>query len=310
MSPSDLRNAVDSVRRFNRFYTKRIGLLNQGYLDTNFSLTQARILFEVAQSKDLTATDLIRELDIDRGYLSRTLGQFEEQGLIKRTESKSDRRFQTLKLTPAGKNSFSVLNKRSSTEIGDWLKKLSDLEKRELLEAMNTIQTILGFPSETTEPVRLRTHGPGDVGWIVARHGALYAQEYQFDETFEGLVAEILANFLKRHDSKKECIWIAERNEERLGTVTIVDAGQKVAQLRCLLVEPKARGLGIGRRLIEECIRFSKQNGYTKMKLWTQSHLNAARHLYEKAGFQIVDKKPQFSFGQKVVSEIWELALR
>jgi len=310
MGPTDLQSAVDKARRFNRFYTKRIGLLNQGYLETNFSLTQARILFELAQRKGLTATDLIRELDIDRGYLSRNLAQFEKQGLIQRTTSKKDQRFQTLKLTAAGKKSFSVLNNRSSQEIGEWLKKLSDEQKQELLEAMNTVQNILGSPSDSNEPIRLRTYGPGDVGWIIARHGALYASEYQFDETFEGLVAEILGRFLKRHDSKKECIWIAERNREKLGTVTIVDAGDKVAQLRCLLVEPKARGLGIGQKLIEECIRFSKRNGYTRMKLWTQSHLHAARHLYEKAGFKIVEKKPQFSFGQKVVSEIWELSLR
>jgi DNA-binding MarR family transcriptional regulator/GNAT superfamily N-acetyltransferase len=310
MNPSQAYEAVQKVRKFNRFYTERIGLLNQGYLETNLSLTHVRVLFELANRNDLTASNLIQELHIDPGYLSRILSRFAKEDYIKKSKSKSDNRFQHLRLTTKGRKAFSVLNERSSREIGDLLKNLSREDLQRLLDAMDTFETVLTNEVDSREPYLLRTHGPGDAGWIISRHGAIYAEEYNFDETFEGLVAKILSEFLQNHDPKRERLWIAERSGERIGSVLIVDAGENVAQLRILLVEPKARGMGIGKRLIQECIDFCKLCGYKKIKLWTQSILKEARHLYEKAGFKIFETKRQESFGHTITSEVWELPLK
>lgn len=300
---------VERVRKFNRFYTKRMGLLNPGYLRTKFPLTQARILFEIAHRDRPTARDMIQELEIDAGYVSRILSAFEKDGFIQKSSSESDNRLQHLAFTTKGKKTFSELNKKSNEEIEGILQDLSEEDQNRLQQAMNILENVLDPKPNPEEPYLLRSYGPGDIGWIISRHGIVYAQEYDFDETFEGLVAEIFARFLKHHDPKKENIWIAEREGERIGTVTIVDAGKKVSQLRCLLVEPKARGMGVGKRLIQQCIDFSKQNGYKKIKLWTQSHLAEARHLYERAGFQIVEKKQETNFGHKLVAEVWERIL-
>ena len=310
MAENQLIKSVADVRRFNRFYTKRIGLLEQGLLKTKFPLTQARIIFELAQHEQSTASELINELDLDPGYLSRILRTFEKDGLIRKTRSKSDNRHRLLKLTAKGKKSFSVLNNRSKQEIEELLKGLSEEDRHRLLNALQTIKNILGAKPESNRLYLLRSHRPGDIGWITHRHGAVYAEEYSFDETFEALVAEILARFIKDHDPKRERIWIAEQDGEQVGSVMIVDAGDQIAQLHLLFVDPKARGKGIGKRLIDECIHFAKRNNYQKIKLWTQSILLEARHLYSKAGFSITEEEPHTSFGQDLIAEIWELSLR
>lgn len=309
MAENKLNESVAAFRRFNRFYTKQIGLLTQGLLKTRFPLTQARILYELAQYEQSTANSIVRELNIDPGYLSRILSTFEKDGLVRKIRSKSDSRQRILKLTAQGKKSFSVLDKRSTKEAEALLLGLSGEDRRRLLHAMQTIENILGNEPKPLAPYLLRPHEPGDIGWIIHRHGYLYSEEYGFDETFEALVAEILAQFIGKHDPKRERIWITEQDGERVGSVMIVDAGDHVAQLRLLLVEPKARGKGIGKRLINECITFSRRNRYQKIRLWTQSNLLEARHLYAKEGFQLVEQKPHTSFGHDLIAEFWELSL-
>ena len=309
MSEHDLNETVALFRRFNRFYTKQIGLLTRGLLKTRFPLIQARILYELAQQDQTTASALVEKLDIDPGYLSRILSNFEKKGLLRKIQSRSDSRRRILKLTAEGKNSFAVLNERSRKEAEKLLLDHSKEDRHRLLHAMQTIENILGPGAKPPAPYLLRSHRPGDIGWITHRHGVVYAEEYDFDETFEALVGEILVKFIHKHDPKRECLWIAEQQGERIGSIMLVDAGDKVAQLRLLLVEPKARGQGVGRRLIEECIRFSKRNRYLKIRLWTQSNLLEARHLYAKAGFEMVSESPHKSFGQDLVAEFWELPL-
>jgi DNA-binding MarR family transcriptional regulator/GNAT superfamily N-acetyltransferase len=311
MIETQLHEKVEAVRRFDRFYTNRIGLLKPGFLKTRFPLTQARIIFELAQRHDLTASALTRALDIDAGYLSRILSAFEKDGLIQKSPSKSDNRHRLLRLTAKGRKAFSVLNERSKRKNAALLQSLSPEDQQRLLQAMQTLESLLGeAQAKPAAPYLLRPHRAGDIGWIIHRHGVLYAEEYGFDETFEALVADILARFIQHHDPKREYLWIAEQDGERVGSIMIVDAGEEVAQLRILLVEPKARGRGIGKRLIEECIDFSKRAGYKKIKLWTQSLLVEARHLYEKAGFTLAEEKPHQSFGHDLVAQIWELPLR
>jgi len=310
MIAAQLDEKIEAVRRFNRFYTGRLGLLKPGLLQTRFPLTQARIIFELAHHEDFTARELIRELDLDAGYLSRILSSFEKDGLIKKSPSQSDNRHRLLKLTAKGRKAFSALNERSKRENEALLQSLSNEDQQRLLQAMHTLESLLGAQAKPARPYLLRTHKPGDIGWIIHRHGVLYAEEYGFDETFEALVADILARFIRHHDPKRERLWIAEQDGERIGSIMIVDAGEEVAQLRILLVEPKARGSGIGKRLIDECLDFSKRAGYQKIKLWTQSNLDAARHLYVKAGFQLVEEKPHKSFGHDLVAQILELPLK
>jgi len=310
MLDAQLSEKIEAVRRFNRFYTGRLGLLKPGLLQTRFPLTHARIIFELAHHEDFTARELIRELDLDAGYLSRILSAFEKDGLIKKSPSQSDNRHRLLKLTAKGRKAFSALNERSKRENEILLQNLSEEDQQRLLQAMHTLESLLGAQARPARPYLLRTHKPGDIGWIIHRHGVLYAEEYGFDETFEALVADILARFIQHHDPKRERLWIAEQDGERIGSIMIVDAGEEVAQLRILLVEPKTRGSGIGKRLIDECLDFSKRAGYKKIKLWTQSNLDAARHLYEKAGFKLVEEKPHKSFGHDLVAQVWELPLR
>ncbi|UCE11514.1 MAG: MarR family transcriptional regulator [Candidatus Thorarchaeota archaeon] len=310
MSQSRLEQSIGEVRRFNRFYTKRIGLLNQGLLETRFSLTQARIIFELAQQDKTVSTDLVRKLDIDPSYLSRILTAFEKNGLIQKAKSETDSRQRILTLTPMGRKSFKELNEKASQEIREMLIALSSDDRLRFLNATKAIQRILN-PDEMSAPsYLLRPHGAGDIGWITHRHGVLYAEEYGWDETFEALVADILVKFIQSNDPKRERIWIAEQDGEKVGSIVLVDAGNQVSQLRLLLVEPKARGKGIGRRLIQECIDFSKSRGYNKIRLWTQKNLDAARHLYRKAGFVCVSEKPHRSFGHNLIEEFWELNLR
>ena len=309
MAENNLHEGVAQFRRFNRFYTKQIGLLTQGLLKTRFSLIQARVLYELAQQDRTTASALVAKLNIDAGYLSRILSTFEKEGLLRKNRSTSDSRQRILKLTTQGQKSFAELDERSRRVAEKMLLGLVEEDRHRLLHAMQTVETILDTERKPPAPYLLRPHRPGDIGWTIHRHGVVYAQEYDFDETFEALVAEILVQFIRKHDPRRECLWIAERDGERIGSVMIVDAGDQVAQLRLLLVEPKARGQTVGMRLIDECLDFSRRNHYRKIKLWTQSNLLEARHLYMKAGFELVSQSPHKSFGQDLIAEFWEMPL-
>jgi DNA-binding MarR family transcriptional regulator/GNAT superfamily N-acetyltransferase len=309
MQKEDLETRIDAVRRFNRFFTQRIGVLREGLLHTPYSLTEARILFEIAHRDDLTASDLSRELGLDPGYLSRILARLEQQGLIDKVRSETDARRRLLSLTPEGEDAFSLLDGRSREEVAEMLGELSEGDQRRLLEAMQTIEGVLTKGFKFSEPFFLRTHEPGDMGWVVHRHGVLYAREYGWDERFEALVAQIVADFINNFDPVKERCWIAEMGGENVGCVFVVKASDTVAKLRLLLVEPKARGLGLGTRLVEECIRFARSRGYKTLTLWTNSVLDAARHIYEEKGFRLVEEEEHHSFGNDLVGQNWELAL-
>jgi DNA-binding MarR family transcriptional regulator len=309
LSP-DAENKVETVRRFNRFYTRQIGVLQEGLLESPLSLTEVRVLYELAHHQGITATELCTALNLDAGYLSRILHKFEKRGWISRKRSPSDRRQSLLVLTTKGSAEFLPLEERSNQQVKRMLGGLSPEGQHQLIRSMEAIESVLAPQSESKQPYLLRPHQPGDMGWVVSRHGVLYAQEYHFDEHFEALVAEIVAEFIQKFDARRERCWIAERNRERVGSVFLVRKSASVAKLRLLLVEPSARGLGIGKRLVEECVRFARQVGYRKMVLWTQSELTAARKIYEQAGFHLVEKKPHQSWGRKdLVSEVWELKL-
>ncbi len=297
------------VRRFNRFYTKQIGLLGESYLETPFSLTEARVLYELAHRERPAATELARELALDAGYLSRILRGFERRRLLTRTRSKSDGRQNHLALTARGRAAFAPLDARSREDIGGLLAGLGPAEQRRLIDAMRAIETLLGGTPGSKASYVLRPHQPGDMGWVVHRHGALYAQEYGFDERFESLVAGVVAKFVERYDPRRERCWIAEQDGEIVGSVFLVRRSRSVAQLRLLLVEPKARGLGIGERLVTECVRFARQAGYRTITLWTNNVLRAARRLYQAAGFRRVHREKHRSFGRALVGETWELTL-
>ncbi|HEX2181985.1 MAG TPA: bifunctional helix-turn-helix transcriptional regulator/GNAT family N-acetyltransferase [Rubrobacteraceae bacterium] len=309
MVSEDLEWRIEAVRRFNRFFTRRIGVLREGLLHSRYSLTEARVLFELANRDEPTATDLSRELGLDPGYLSRTLARLEEQGLVARARSERDGRRRLLSLTPDGEKAFSLLDSRSREEMAEMLGGLSEGDQVRLLEAMRTIEGIFEDSLKFSEPFVLRAHEPGDMGWVVHRHGVLYAREYGWDESFEALVARIVADFIDGYDPAKERCWIAEMGGERVGCVFLVKASDAVAKLRLLLVEPEARGLGLGNRLVEECIRFAKSRRYEKLTLWTNSVLDAARHIYEEHGFVLVDEEEHHSFGHDLVGQNWELAL-
>jgi len=308
-----LDQRTDAVRRFNRFYTRQIGLLQEGLLDTSFSLTEARVLYELAHRDQTTAAALGDDLGLDAGYLSRILSSFERRTLMEKTPSERDRRQSLLTMTKQGRKAFAPLEARSSGQVAAMLGTLPEAGQRRLISAMQTVQSLLGAPLESaganSAPYLLRPHQPGDIGWVVHRHGALYAQEYGYDENFEALVAEIVAKFIHYYNATRERCWIAEREGERVGSVFLVAQSKSVAKLRLLLVEPSARGLGIGARLVAECIRFARQAGYKKIVLWTQSELDAARHVYKKAGFRVIEKNRHHSFGKDLTAETWELSL-
>ena len=309
MADIDFDQRVKAMRRFNRFYTKRIGVLHEGLLRSPFSLTEARVLYELAHREKPTATELGKELGLDPGYLSRILRGFKKRGLIGKKPSEADGRQSLLSLTEHGQKAFATLNARSSHEIGAMLSDLPAVEQHRLIEAMHTIEGLLGAQPEQKAPYLLRPHQPGDMGWVVHRHGVLYAQEYGYDEEFEALVAEIVTKFIRQYDPKRERCWIAEKDGESVGSVFLVKQSKAVAKLRLLLVEPKARGLGIGKRLVSECARFARQVGYKKITLWTQSELHAARRIYENAGFRLVHQESHHSFGHDLIGETWELKL-
>ena len=305
--------SVDSVRAFNRFYTRQIGVLGDHYLDTDFSLTDLRVLYELAHRDGPTAADVGRELGLDAGYLSRILRRFETKKFLTRTPSPVDARQSLLRLTPKGRAAFAPIDARAHGLVEALLGRLAAPDQRRLVDAMATITGLLGGPqadAARSAPYLLRTHQPGDMGWVIHRHAALYAQEWGYNAEFEAMVARICADFLDHFDPTGERCWIAERDQAIVGSVFLVRKSKTVAKLRLLLVEPSARGLGIGRRLIDECIRFARQAGYRRMTLWTQSDLDAARRLYQQAGFRCVHRKTHDSFGRKgLVAETWELTL-
>lgn len=313
----DATSPIAAIRRFNRFYTRRIGLLQEGLLETPFSLTESRLLWEFAHREHTTAAELSRDLGLDPGYLSRLLRGFKERGLIKSVRAPHDARHLQLSITAAGRKAFAPLDTRSQVEIRQWLDALTPSEQKQLVQAMTAIEHLLDGKGVRQTPYLLRPSGPGDIGWVIERHGALYAREYRWDMRFEALVAHIAARFVEQFDPTREACWIAERNHANVGCVFLVQARDDttdapvagVAQLRLLLVEPSARGLGIGARLVTECERFARQAGYTRIVLWTNSVLTAARGIYAKAGYRLVKTEPHTSFGHDLVGETWELAL-
>jgi DNA-binding MarR family transcriptional regulator/GNAT superfamily N-acetyltransferase len=301
---------IAAVRRFNRFYTRQIGLLDDGLLDSPFSLTQARTLCEMAQRGQTTATELCKDLGLDAGYLSRILAFFKKAGLLRKTESPNDARQTLLSLTKKGRTAFEPLNTRSNEQVTKMLGKLLPARQADLVQAMRAIESILSSDLERPASYLLRQHRPGDMGWVVERHGVLYWQEYGYDERFEALVAGIVAEFIENLDPAREHCWIAEKDGENVGSVFLVKKSQSVAKLRLLLVEPSARGLGIGKRLVAECVRFAREARYKKIMLWTQSELAAARAIYQNAGFELIGEEKHQSWSRKdLIAEIWELKL-
>jgi DNA-binding MarR family transcriptional regulator/GNAT superfamily N-acetyltransferase len=303
---------VDLVRGFNRFYTRQIGVLGEHLLDSPFSLSEMRVLYELAHRDSPTAVALAKDLALDPGYLSRMLRRFETRGLLARTPSPTDARHALLRLTTRGRSAFAALEQRARGDVSAMLERLSSADQRQVVDAMATIERLLGPEAPATAKSAsyvLRPHQPGDMGWVVHRHGAVYAREWGYNEEFEALVARIVADFLDNFDPKRERCWIAEQDGDIVGSVFLVTRSKTVAKLRLLLVEPQARGLGIGRRLVDECIRFARLAGYRTLTLWTQSELTAARRLYKQAGFRRTHEQPGHSFGKDTVAETWELRL-
>ncbi len=309
MPLATLESRVAAVRRFNRFYTQKIGALGDGHLASAFSLTEVRVFYELMHRAAPTAAELARVLDLDAGYLSRILRRFTQLGLVRRARSASDGRHVHLHLTKKGERTFVPLEASARGAVASLLRPLPAKRQATLLNAMRTVERLLDAPKPERPQLTLRTHRPGDMGWVVQRHGALYWQEHGFDEHFEALVAEITAHFIRDFDSKRERCWIAEAGGESVGSVFLVRQSDDVAKLRLLLVEPNARGLGVGTRLVDECTRFARERGYTKITLWTQSMLHAARKIYQRAGYTLVKEEPHHSFGHDLVAETWELHL-
>jgi DNA-binding MarR family transcriptional regulator/GNAT superfamily N-acetyltransferase len=305
---SQIEARVPVVRRFSRLYTNALGLLSSRLLETPYSLTEARVIFELAQAERTELRDLRGTLDLDAGYLSRIVGRFEASGIVVRERSTSDARRQVIRLTDEGFQAFALLDRRSAEQVRDLLSGLSDDQQHRLVGAMKTIEAILA-PVSLPRTVVLRLPRSGDFGWVVERHGAIYADEYGFGPTFESLVARIVAEYVEHAEPDRQAAWIAEVHGERVGCVFCMQETERVARLRLLLVEPTARGLGIGARLVDECISFARRAGYEQMTLWTNDVLHAARHIYERAGFQLVKEKAHHSFGQDLVGQDWELNL-
>jgi DNA-binding MarR family transcriptional regulator/GNAT superfamily N-acetyltransferase len=299
---------IAAVREFNRMYTKIVGVLDEHMLRTPYSLTEVRVLFELSQQDSLPVTTLRRTLDLDPGYLSRVLARFEADGLIERERSAEDGRQQVARLTPAGKDVFQKLDELSSQDVHNLLEGLTDDGQRRLVDAMQVIKNQLGG-TPRPHTVVLRTPRAGDLGWVVHRHGALYGQEYGWDSGFEALTAKVVADYLENFDPKREAAWIAELNGEPAGCVFCVRKNDHTARLRLLLVEPAARGTGVGRRLVEECVSFARSAGYKAIELWTVNVLHAARRIYQSAGFELTSEEPQRLFGHDLVGQTWRLTL-
>jgi DNA-binding MarR family transcriptional regulator/N-acetylglutamate synthase-like GNAT family acetyltransferase len=307
-SPAEAR--ITAVRRFNRFYTQRIGVLRRRMYRSPLSLTEVRVLYELAHRHGPTAAQLARDLDLDAGYLSRTLQAFERDGWIRRAPNDDDARAAKVSLTAAGRKAFAPLDRESHDQVAQMLAPLTERDASALVEGMALIEKLLAPTAAVrAEPIVLRPHGPGDIGWVIERHGALYAREYRWDSGFEALVADIGARFLRDFDPKLERCWIAQRDGERVGSVFVVRRSARVAQLRLLLVEPAARGLGIGKRLVDECIAFARTAGYRRMMLWTNGGLDAARGIYEARGFRLTGEERHHSFGHDLVGQTFERTL-
>jgi DNA-binding MarR family transcriptional regulator/GNAT superfamily N-acetyltransferase len=307
------RTSVAAVRQFNRFYTRQIGVLRKTYLDSPYSLGEMRVLYELAHANELTASDITRALDLDAGYLSRLLRNFEKRGLITRKTSRKDGRQSHLALTARGRKLFAPMEERSQRDAGAMLDRLKPSQQAQIVAAMTSIETLLAngqVKSDTKPRYTLREPRAGDFGWVVSRHAELYLREYGWGEPFEGLCAQIVADFVNKFDAKYERCWIAELDGENIGCIMLVKDDQPgVARIRLLLVDPKGRGLGLGAKLVDECVRFARSVGYTKITLWTHSVLSAARHVYEKAGFTLTSSEPRHSWGKDVVAEFWDLDL-
>ena len=302
------KSHVKAVRAFNRFYTQRIGILKR-YLDTDFTLTEVRVLYELAHRPPLAARDLVRELELDPGYLSRILRRFEQSGWLAREAAPHDGRQSLLRLTEAGYATFAPLQQKSRDETAALLASVPAAARPRLIEALQTVHRLLEPPPQAERRIVLRDPRPGDLGWVVQVHGELYAREYGFDEQFEALVAGIAANYLRDFDPEREKGWIAEVDGERAGSVFLVRKSATVAKLRLLILRPEARGLGLGGRLTDECIAFARAKGYRRIVLWTQSILTGARHIYASRGFVLKDSEPYTAFGRELVAETWELKL-
>jgi DNA-binding MarR family transcriptional regulator/GNAT superfamily N-acetyltransferase len=300
-------NRIDAIRRFNRFYTRRIGALQQGYMGSPFPLPQARVLYELGQRGECTASELGADLDLDLGYLSRLLQGLRRQGLVQGEAAREDARRVRLSLTARGRKFYQQLDTRSRELVAGMLGKLAAPEQARLVGALKAVESVLEKKEES--PITLRAHRPGDMGWVVQAHGRLYFEERGWGERFEALVAEIAAAFLNNFDPSRERCWIAEMDGEPVGCVFAVKESKAVAKLRLLLVDPRARGRGLGRRLVEECIAFARAKGYRKLVLWTQSNLAAARAIYGKTGFAKMKEEKHASFGVKLTGEYWELKL-
>jgi DNA-binding MarR family transcriptional regulator/GNAT superfamily N-acetyltransferase len=300
---------IHAVRRFNRCYTKILGMLAEGLVETPYSLTEARVLFELNQQDNTEVTELRRELDLDAGYLSRLLARFETDGLVTRGRSATDGRRQVIDLTETGRMAAKMLAERTNEQVGALLGRMSEDDQQKVVDAMETIRERLA-PAPKSTTVVLRPPRPGDLGWIIQRNGAIYAQEYQWDASYEALVARIVADYAEKHDAAKEAVWIAEVDGERAGCVFCVRKDDATAKLRLLLVEPSARGQGVGARLVDECVRFATSSGYRTIELWTNSVLTSARRIYESRGFTLAETAPHHSFGQALVGETWRLDLR
>lgn len=305
MPTAELNSRIAAVRRFTRFYTRQIGLLQEGLLDSPFSLTEGRVLYELAHRDASTATELAAALNIDHGYLSRILRRFADAGLIAKKRAPADGRQTLLTITAKGRKAFAPINKASQDQVADLLGKLTSEQQARVIDAMVTIQSLVDSQARASAFV-LRPHRPGDMGWVTSANAAIYAQEYGWDVTYEALVARITAEFIENFDPKRERCWIAELNGERVGSVFLVRKTDEIAKLRLLIIDPKARGFGLGRRLVDECINHARSIGYRRMTLWTQSILTAARAIYRKAGFELVAEEPHRSFGVDLIGETWE----
>ena len=304
-----MSETIEAVRRFTRFYTRQLGVLDEGLLKSPFPLPEARLIYEIAHHVETTTAELSVELGLDPGYVSRLVRRHHEQGVVDKKPSTSDGRVTLLSLTDEGLSTFARLNTSSRDQVGKMLSELTDADQQRLVFAMGTIERVLGAEPEHRVPYILRPHQPGDMGWVVQRHGVLYNREYGWDDRFEALVATTTARFIQEFDPRRERCWIAEKDGANVGSVFLVRNEESVAQLRLLLVEPEARGLGIGKRLVSECTRFARQVGYKKILLWTNDVLFAARHLYEAEGYRMVKEEPHHSFGHDLIGQFWELSL-